>query len=81
MLMNIFVSMPGSSISVVDVAADLHRKQDTDRSGNIAFNEFAGLYKYIEDWQGFVILSIHVLYMTSHKKCISSLGRRSQRHH
>jgi len=25
---------------------------DTDRSGNIGFNEFAGLYKYIEDWQG-----------------------------
>lgn len=24
---------------------------DTDRSGNIGFNEFAGLYKYIEDWQ------------------------------
>lgn len=25
---------------------------DTDRSGNIGFNEFAGLFKYIEDWQG-----------------------------
>lgn len=25
---------------------------DTDRSGTIGFNEFAGLYKYIEDWQG-----------------------------
>lgn len=24
---------------------------DTDRSGTIGFNEFAGLYKYIEDWQ------------------------------
>jgi Ca2+-binding EF-hand superfamily protein len=25
---------------------------DTDRSGTIAFNEFAGLWKYIKDWQG-----------------------------
>jgi len=25
---------------------------DTDRSGTIAFNEFIGLFKYIEDWQG-----------------------------
>lgn len=25
---------------------------DTDRSGTIGFNEFVGLYKYIEDWQG-----------------------------
>jgi len=24
---------------------------DTDRSGTIAFNEFAGLWKYIKDWQ------------------------------
>jgi len=25
---------------------------DTDRSGTIGFNEFAGLWKYIKDWQG-----------------------------
>ncbi|KAJ7469312.1 hypothetical protein B0H11DRAFT_2043920 [Mycena galericulata] len=25
---------------------------DTDRSGTIGFNEFAGLWKYIQDWQG-----------------------------
>lgn len=25
---------------------------DTDRSGTIGFNEFAGLWKYISDWQG-----------------------------
>lgn len=25
---------------------------DTDRSGSIGFNEFAGLWKYIGDWQG-----------------------------
>ena len=25
--------------------------QDTDRSGTIGFNEFAGLWKYIKDWQ------------------------------
>jgi Ca2+-binding EF-hand superfamily protein len=25
---------------------------DTDRSGSIGFNEFAGLWKYIKDWQG-----------------------------
>lgn len=25
---------------------------DTDRSGTIGFNEFAGLWKYIRDWQG-----------------------------
>jgi len=24
---------------------------DTDRSGTIAFNEFAGLWKYVKDWQ------------------------------
>lgn len=24
---------------------------DTDRSGTIGFNEFAGLWKYIKDWQ------------------------------
>ena len=26
-------------------------EQDTDRSGTIGFNEFAGLWKYIKDWQ------------------------------
>ena len=25
---------------------------DVDRSGQISFNEFAGLWKYIQDWQG-----------------------------
>ncbi|PWN52873.1 EF-hand [Violaceomyces palustris] len=25
---------------------------DVDRSGHISFNEFAGLWKYIQDWQG-----------------------------
>jgi len=25
---------------------------DTDRSGTITFNEFAGLWKYVKDWQG-----------------------------
>ncbi|KIY73045.1 EF-hand [Cylindrobasidium torrendii FP15055 ss-10] len=25
---------------------------DVDRSGTIGFNEFAGLWKYIQDWQG-----------------------------
>ncbi|THH06751.1 hypothetical protein EW145_g3864 [Phellinidium pouzarii] len=25
---------------------------DTDRSGTIGFNEFAGLWKYVSDWQG-----------------------------
>jgi len=25
---------------------------DTDRSGTVGFNEFAGLWKYIKDWQG-----------------------------
>jgi len=25
---------------------------DVDRSGSITFNEFAGLWKYIQDWQG-----------------------------
>jgi len=25
---------------------------DTDRSGTIGFGEFAGLWKYIKDWQG-----------------------------
>lgn len=25
---------------------------DTDRSGTIGFDEFAGLWKYIKDWQG-----------------------------
>jgi len=25
---------------------------DTDRSGTIGFNEFAGLWRYIKDWQG-----------------------------
>jgi len=25
---------------------------DTDRSGTIGFNEFVGLWKYIQDWQG-----------------------------
>jgi len=25
---------------------------DTDRSGQIGFNEFSGLWKYIKDWQG-----------------------------
>jgi len=25
---------------------------DTDRSGTIGYNEFAGLWKYIKDWQG-----------------------------
>jgi Ca2+-binding EF-hand superfamily protein len=25
---------------------------DTDRSGQIGYNEFAGLWKYIKDWQG-----------------------------
>lgn len=25
---------------------------DTDRSGSITYNEFAGLWKYIQDWQG-----------------------------
>lgn len=25
---------------------------DTDRSGTIGFNEFAGLWKYVQDWQG-----------------------------
>ncbi|KZT11409.1 EF-hand, partial [Laetiporus sulphureus 93-53] len=25
---------------------------DTDRSGSIGFNEFCGLWKYIQDWQG-----------------------------
>jgi peflin len=25
---------------------------DTDRSGAVSFNEFAGLYKYIQEWQG-----------------------------
>jgi len=26
--------------------------QDVDRSGTIGFNEFAGIWKYIKDWQG-----------------------------
>ena len=26
--------------------------KDTDRSGTIGFNEFAGLWKYIKEWQG-----------------------------
>jgi len=25
---------------------------DTDRSGTVSFDEFAGLWKYIKDWQG-----------------------------
>jgi len=25
---------------------------DTDRSGTIGYNEFAGLWKYVSDWQG-----------------------------
>ena len=25
---------------------------DTDRSGTVGFQEFAGLWKYIKDWQG-----------------------------
>ena len=29
-----------------------HHPKDTDRSGTIGFNEFAGLWKYIKDWQG-----------------------------
>lgn len=39
--------------------SDFDRGQDTDRSGNIGFNEFSGLYKYIEDWQGYLAFSFH----------------------
>ncbi|KAJ7603490.1 hypothetical protein B0H17DRAFT_1233150, partial [Mycena rosella] len=34
-----------------DTVKLLMRIFDTNRSGTIAFNEFAGLWKYIKDWQ------------------------------
>ena len=37
------------SFSLVCGCAD--RVQDTDCSGTIGFNEYAGLWKYIKDWQ------------------------------
>ncbi|KAJ7629602.1 hypothetical protein B0H17DRAFT_1284418 [Mycena rosella] len=35
----------------LDTVKLLMRIFDTNRSGTIAFNEFAGLWKYIKDWQ------------------------------
>jgi len=35
----------------IDTVKMLMNIFDTDRSGTIGFNEFAGLYKYIGDWQ------------------------------
>jgi hypothetical protein len=46
LLMTIFVRPPLSF-----PATYLTPPQDTDRSGTIGFNEFAGLWKYIKDWQ------------------------------
>lgn len=31
---------------------------DTDRSGTVTFNEFVGLWKYIQEWQGCVLSAI-----------------------
>ncbi|KAF7789542.1 hypothetical protein EIP86_000488 [Pleurotus ostreatoroseus] len=47
MLMNIFVSLIALSMADQTLIA----LQDTDRSGTIGFSEFAGLWKYISDWQ------------------------------
>lgn len=71
-------------MTALDVIADfdIHEK-DTDRSGNIGFNEFAGLYKYIEDWQGSALSPPLFPLNVSHllRQRISSLGCRSQRYH
>ena len=45
--------------------------KDTDRSGTIGFNEFAGLWQYIQDWQK-CVLSLS----TSHCDSYSFIGQR-----
>jgi hypothetical protein len=47
MLMTIFVSRSTS----FPPCRKLTGPKDVDRSGTIGFNEFAGLWKYIKDWQ------------------------------
>lgn len=34
---------------------------DVDRSGTIGFNEFAGLWQYVKDWQGYDIVSYNIV--------------------
>ncbi|KZS87015.1 EF-hand [Sistotremastrum niveocremeum HHB9708] len=34
---------------------------DTDRSGTVGFNEFAGLWQYIKDWQGYALSDLRIL--------------------
>ena len=44
------VDLRASYLSLYLLLPEYHPK-DTDRSGTIGFNEFAGLWKYIKDWQ------------------------------
>jgi hypothetical protein len=47
---------------------------DTDRSGTIGFNEFAGLWRYIKDWYTFVHTGlVATLTRTSQARCLPPL--------